>query len=137
MQVVCHSDNQAVVADLRSRSSKHKGMIHLLRSPVFAEARLNCLLFPVYIDITDNAAMHFTRFCVNYAVQTLFPVHKLHFAAYLEPKGLAAQTVKGYLAAVWSAQTSMGLPDPREQSSLPLLRRVQAGISRIRLPLGR
>ena len=54
MQVVCHSDNQAVVADLRSRSSRHKGMMHLLRSLVFAEARLNCSLFPVYIDTRDN-----------------------------------------------------------------------------------
>ena len=31
-----------------------KGMMHLLRSLVLAEARLNCSLFPVYIDTRDN-----------------------------------------------------------------------------------
>ena len=46
--------HQEVVADLRSRSSRHTGMMHLLRSLVFAEARLNCSLFPVYIDTRDN-----------------------------------------------------------------------------------
>ena len=31
----------------------------------------------------------------------------------------------------------MGLPDPRDQSSLPLLKRVQAGIKRVRASRGR
>ena len=30
-------------------------------------------------------------------------------------------------------QISLGLPDPRDHSSLPILRRVQAGISRVRV----
>ena len=54
LQVICHSDNQLVVADLRSRSSRHKGMMHLLRTVVFTEARLNCSLFPSYIDTRAN-----------------------------------------------------------------------------------
>lgn len=33
-------------------------------------------------------------------------------------------------------QISLGLPDPREQSSLPILKRVQAGISRARMMRG-
>lgn len=33
-------------------------------------------------------------------------------------------------------QISLGLPDPREQSSLPVLRRVQAGIARLRMLKG-
>ncbi len=33
-------------------------------------------------------------------------------------------------------QISLGLPDPREQSSLPVLKRVQAGISRTRMLRG-
>ena len=41
-----------------------------------------------------------------------------------------------YLATVQNAQISMGLPEPWEHSSLPLLKRVQAGISRIRLQQG-
>ena len=43
------------------------------------------------------------------------------------------QTIKSYLAGVRNAQLSLGLPDPRDQSSLPILRRVQAGISRASL----
>ncbi len=54
LQVICHSDNQSVVADLKSRSSRHKGMMHLLRTVVFAEARLECSLSPVYIDTRAN-----------------------------------------------------------------------------------
>jgi len=44
--------------------------------------------------------------------------------------------VKGYLAAVRNAQTSTSLSDPREQFALPLLRGVQAGISRIKQQVG-
>ena len=79
---------------------------------------------------------HFTHFCTIYSVSDPFPVYELllcYFASYLAQLGMAPQTVKGYLAGVRNAQISMGLPDPREQSSLPLLRRVQTGISRIRL----
>ena len=42
-----------------------------------------------------------------------------------------------YLATVQNAQISMGFLDPWEHSSLPLLKRVQAGISRIRLQQGK
>ena len=50
--------------------------------------------------------------------------------------GLTPQTVKSYLSAIRNTQLSLGLPDPREQSSLPMLKRVQAGISRTRLGRG-
>ena len=40
------------------------------------------------------------------------------------------------LSAVRSMQISLGFPDPREQSSLPLLKRVQAGIARARMMRG-
>ena len=54
-QVICHCDNQSVVADLlRSRSTKHKGMMHLLRCLVFVEAHLQCFLSPTYIDSKAN-----------------------------------------------------------------------------------
>ena len=43
---------------------------------------------------------------------------------------------KSYLAAIRNTQLSLGLPDPREQSSLPVLKRVLAGISRSRLGRG-
>ena len=55
------------------------------------------------------------------------------FAAYLADEGLVAQTAKCCLAAVRSMQLSLGLPDPRDHSSLPMLKRVLAGISRAKL----
>ena len=78
----------------------------------------------------------FTSFCDQYQVQDPFPVTErllCSFAAFLGDEGLAPQTVKSYLAAIRNTQLSLGLPDPREQSALPVLRRVLAGISRSRI----
>ena len=81
----------------------------------------------------------FGSFCERYHVSDPFPVSEFllcAFAADMADNGLAAQTIKSYLAAIRNAQLSLGLPDPREQSSLPILKRVQAGISRARLGRG-
>ena len=81
----------------------------------------------------------FQHFCTRYNIDTPFPVteHLLCcFAAYLADDGLAPQSIKSYLSAVRNLQLSLGLPDPREQSTLPLLRRVQAGIARCRVRKG-
>ena len=59
---------------------------------------------------------------------------------------LSPQTIKTYLAGIHHMQITLGLPEPREFSSLPRLRLVQAGIqqvhaqvatapTRIRLPI--
>ena len=48
-------------------------------------------------------------------------------SAYLADQGLAPQTCRSYLAAVRSMQISLGLPDPRDHSSMPILKRVQDG----------
>lgn len=89
---------------------------------------------------TYGAALkRFHAFCVKYNVLTPFPVSEqllCCFAAHLADEGLSPQTGKSYLSAVRSMQISLGLPDPREQSSLPMLKRVQAGISRARLTQG-
>ena len=89
---------------------------------------------------TYNAALkRFHKFCVQYSVTNPFPVteHLLCcFAALLVDQGLAPQTGKSYLSAVRSMQISLGLPDPREHSSLPILKRVQAGICRALLLRG-
>ncbi len=47
-------------------------------------------------------------------------------------KWLNGQTSKWniYLSAVLNMQISLGLPDPRDQSSLPILKRVQDGVAR-------
>ena len=87
----------------------------------------------------DSASKRFHTFCTLYNIMSPFPVteHLLCcFAAHLVDEGLSPQTVKAYLAGVRNMQLSLGLPDPRDQSSLPLLRRVQAGISRVRLQQG-
>ena len=81
----------------------------------------------------------FTAFCIKYHVTDPFPVTEYllcAFATAMADNGLSPQTVKSYLAAIRNTQLSLGLPDPREQSSLPTLRRVQAGISRARLGRG-
>ena len=78
----------------------------------------------------------FHEFCVKFNITSPFPVSEYTmcgFAAYLADSGLAPQTVKGYLAAVRNMQLSLGLPDPRDHSSLPILKRVLAGIRRARL----
>ena len=75
----------------------------------------------------------FTTFCERYHVPDPFPVTEFllcSFAASMAEGGLAPQTVKSYLAAIRNTQLSLGLPDPRERSSLPVLKRVLAGISR-------
>ena len=51
---MCHCDNQAVVADLKSRSSRHRGMMHLLRCVVSVEATFGCIVSLVYIDTKLN-----------------------------------------------------------------------------------
>lgn len=85
------------------------------------------------------ALRRFHAFCLKFNVSSPFPVseHLLCcFASFLADQGLAPQTGKGYLSAIRSMQISLGLPDPREQSSLPLLKRVQAGISRAQVKKG-
>jgi hypothetical protein len=72
----------------------------------------------------------FTTFCELYRVTDPFPVSEFllcAFAAYLADQNLSPQTIKSYLAAIRNTQLSLGLPDPREQSSLPILKRVRQG----------
>ena len=76
----------------------------------------------------------FATFCELHNIHNLFPLTELllcYYASYLADQGLAPQTVKAYLAAVRSEQIKLGLPDPRDQSSLSLLKRIQAGINRV------
>ena len=60
-----------------------------------------------------------------------------YFAAYLASQDLVLQTIKSYLSVLRNLQIFMGLPDPRDQSSLPRLKRVHSGISRARVRNGR
>ena len=68
-----------------------------------------------------------------------FPLSELtlcFFATYLAEQRLTPSTIKPYLAAVCNVQISLGLPDPRDQSSCPVLKRVLAGISQAHLSKG-
>ena len=53
-RVVCHCDNQVVVSCLRSRTSKHKGIMHLVCCLVFVEATLGIFWVPTYINTKAN-----------------------------------------------------------------------------------
>ena len=53
-QVLCHCDNMVIVACLRSRTSRNKGIMHLLRCLVFVEAFHQCYLQPEYINTRAN-----------------------------------------------------------------------------------
>ena len=44
-QVICHSDNQVVVSCLKLHTSKHKGVMHLIRCPVLIEAKLGFYVY--------------------------------------------------------------------------------------------
>ena len=77
----------------------------------------------------------FYKFCTMYSINTPFPLSEqllCSYAAFLADQGLASYTIKSYLSALRNLQLTLGLPDPREKSSMPILKRVQAGIRRIR-----
>ena len=52
--VQCLCDNQAVVASLRSRTSKNENCLHMLRVLAFIEARYRFSLRPAYINTKIN-----------------------------------------------------------------------------------
>eukprot|EP00731_Ephydatia_muelleri_P036077 Em0199g3a len=81
----------------------------------------------------------FNQFCNTFALTSPFPVSEstlCYFAVYLAKDNLASQTIKTYLAAVRDAQIALGMPEPRCQSSLPRLDRIQAGIRRVQAQKG-
>ena len=83
----------------------------------------------------QSALRRFANFCSIYNVLTPFPVSEsllCYYASYLVTDKLSPQTIKVYLAAIRYMQITMGLPEPREFSSLPRLRLVQAGIQPLR-----
>ena len=83
----------------------------------------------------DCALRHFNSFCMQYNVSDPFPVtEKLlcYFSTKLADDGLAPQTIKVHLSTIRNMQLSLGLPPPREESTLPVLKRVLDGIRRVR-----
>ena len=79
----------------------------------------------------NSVINNFYLFCTKY-IYDPFPITEnvvCCFSVYMTESGLSVQTVKTYMAAIRNAYISLGLPDLREQSSFPVLKRVQAGIS--------
>ena len=64
-QVLCQCDNQVVVACLKSKTSKDKEIMHLLRCLVFVEATHQCFLHPTYIDTKANHLHHSCNILTN------------------------------------------------------------------------
>ena len=81
----------------------------------------------------QSGTHRFLTFCNTYNIPSPFPVSKhmlCYFATVLANDKLSLQTIRTYLSAVRSMQISLGFPDPRTQSTMPRLERIQAGIRR-------
>ncbi|KAL5518220.1 hypothetical protein EMCRGX_G003911 [Ephydatia muelleri] len=151
-KVLCYCDNQAVVAVLQSRSSAHGkqstrtdpapdsraaarsvGRLDISSLDAAVQNYFHSGLAPSTHRSYDAAMRRFSRFCIMYDIYSPFPVSEqllCYFASALAVDGLASQTIKAYLSAVRSMQISLGLPPPRDQSTLPILKRVLDGIRR-------
>ena len=81
----------------------------------------------------QSALRRFGTFCSLYSILSPFPVSEAllcYYASFLANQQLTPQTIKTYLSAIRYMQVVLGLPEPREFSSLPRLRLVQMGIQR-------
>ena len=82
----------------------------------------------------QSALRRCAAFCSSFSILSPFAVSEgivCYFSAFLASQQLAPQTIKTYLSAIRFMQITLGLPEPREFSSLPRLRLVQAGIQRV------
>ena len=71
---------------------------------------------------------------IKFNVVNPFPATEQLLCSFLANEGLTPQTGKSLsCGSSQYANITLRLPDPRESSSLPVLKRVQAGISRVRM----
>ncbi len=78
-----------------------------------------------------SALQRFSNFCDLYSITTPFPVSEsmlCYYASYLAAQKLSPQTIKTYLASIRHTQITLGLPKPKEYSSLPRLKLILEGI---------
>ena len=78
-----------------------------------------------------SALRRFANFGEIFNVLSHFPVSEAilcYFVSFLANQKLSPQTITFFLAGICHMQIKLGLPEPREFSSLPRLRLVQAGI---------
>ena len=70
----------------------------------------------------QSALRRFGAFCMHYDILSPIPVSEAllcYFSSAMASEGLSPQTIKTYLAAIRYMQITLGLPEPREFSSLP------------------
>ena len=79
----------------------------------------------------QSALRKFSNFCSQYNIVSPFPVSEAISCYYAASQKLSPQTIKTYLAGIRHMQITLGLPEPKEFSSLPRLRLVQSGIKRV------
>ena len=75
----------------------------------------------------------YVRFCLDYGVLEHFPTNKhllCCFVCHLAAWGLAASSIKTYLAGVRFEQIARGFPNPPMTLSMARLKLVQAGMAR-------
>ena len=88
----------------------------------------------------------YVRFCLDYGVLEHFPINEhllCCFVCHLAARGLAASSIKTYLAGVRFEQIARGFPNPPMTLSMARLKLAQAGVvrsqagrqSRVRLPI--
>ena len=53
-RVECFCDNQVIISCIRSRTSRNKGLMHLLLCLVYVEARFSFAIVPLYINTKAN-----------------------------------------------------------------------------------
>eukprot|EP00731_Ephydatia_muelleri_P026312 Em0018g412a len=140
-QVACCCDNAAVVAALSSRSCKADRR-PAAQGPRLAVSDLDGTLRFYYAQglaesthrTYQSGMRRFYAFCDTYSIPSPFPVSECtlcYFTTFLANNMLSAQTIKTYLLAVHNTQISLGFPDPRAQTAMPRLERIQAGIRRV------
>ena len=80
-----------------------------------------------------SALKRFTAFCSLYSILSPFLVSEsllCYFSSYLACQNVSPQMIKTHLAGIRHTQITLGLPDPKDFSSLSQLRQVQAGIQK-------
>ncbi len=94
------------MTDMKSRSSRHKVMMHLLRCIAFIEASLECVLAPVYNDTESN---HQTDDLSRNNVKGSVRARPRHANLPLPPGATADQEVD-WTAQVWWQQFRRTIP---------------------------
>lgn len=113
-QVVCHCDNQVIVACLKSRTSKHKGIMHLLRCLVFIEAHFQFILtLRLIIWQMISHATIFLPSCLRF-LEHAVTRHQFHFLSWAfcwTPERTGPHAFGTVSSTVFSGRTSPIYPE--------------------------